>query len=338
MAKQAHDYQSILSGLKQKNYKPVYFLTGEEPYFIDLLSDYILANVLDETEKEFNQIVLYGNDVDIKTIINTAKRYPLMSSHQVIVVKEAQHLSNLDDLSYYLKQPQTSTILVFCYKYKKVDGRKKFVSDIDKIGILFESKKLYDNQVPLFISNYLQEKGVRIDPKAGQMLADYLGTNLSNIVNELDKLVIGKSSDTNIITPEIVEKNVGISKDFNNFELLNAIITKNTFKANQIVFYFERNPQNNPIVLTLTVLYNFFSNLMVYYYLTDKSPGNASRELGVNPYFVKDYQLAAKNFNGWKTMEIISFLRIYDAKSKGVNNSSASGSELLKELVYKILH
>jgi DNA polymerase-3 subunit delta len=338
MAKQTQDYKQILSDLKQKNYKPVYLLMGEEPYFIDLISDYILANVLDESEKEFNQMVLYGNDVDMKAVINTAKRYPLMSSYQVIVVREAQHLSNLDDLSFYLKQPQPSTILVFCYKYKKVDGRKKFVSEIDKMGVLFDSKKLYDNQIPLFIENYLKEKGIKIDPKAGQVLADYLGTNLGNVVNELDKLIIGKSPDTTLITPEMVEKNVGISKDFNNFELLSAIIAKNTLKANQIVFYFERNPKNNPIVLTLTVLYNFFSNLMVYYYLPDKSQGSVARELGVNPYFVKDFQVASKNFNGWKTMEIISLLRIYDAKSKGVDNNSASGGELLKELVYKMLH
>jgi len=338
MAKQTTDYQSVLSDLKQKKYKPVYFLMGEEPYYIDVISDYILNNVLDESEREFNQMVLYGNDVDIKTVINTAKRFPMMSPYQVVVVKEAQNIKNLDELSFYLQKPQPSTILVFCYKYGKPDGRKKFMTEIDKSGILFESKKLYDNQVPAFITNHLKEKGVGIDPKATQILADYLGANLGNIVNELDKLVIGKPAGTNTITPELVEKNVGISKDFNNFELLNALITKDVFKANQIVFYFEQNPKNNPLVLTLTVLYNFFSNLMVYYYLKDKSQGAVARDLGVNPYFVKDYQAAAKNFTGWKTMEIISLLRTYDAKSKGVENSSASDGELLKELVYKILH
>ena len=338
MAKQANDYQSILSDLKQKKYKPVYFLMGEEPYYIDMISDYILDNVLEESEKEFNQMVLYGNDVDVKTVINTAKRFPMMSPYQVVVVKEAQNIKNLDELSFYLQKPQPSTILVFCYKYGKPDGRKKFVTEIDKTGVLFESKKMYDNQVPTFIVNYLKEKGVSIDPKATQILADYLGTNLGNIVNELDKLVIGKPAGMNAITPELVEKNVGISKDFNNFELLNALTTKNIFKANQIVFYFEQNPKNNPLVLTLTVLYNFFSNLMVYYYLPDKSQGAVARDLGVNPYFVKDYQAAARNFNGWKTMEIISLLRTYDAKSKGVENASAPDGELLKELVYKMLH
>ncbi len=337
MAKQTTDYQSILSDLKQKKYKPVYFLMGEEPYYIDVISDYILNNVLDESGREFNQMVLYGNDVDIKTVINTAKRFPMMSPYQVVVVKEAQNIKNLDELSFYLQKPQSSTLLVFCYKYGKPDGRKKFVTEIDKSGVLFESKKLYDNQVPAFITNHLKEKGVAIDPKATQILADYLGTNLGNIVNELDKLVIGKPAGTNTITPELVEKNVGISKDFNNFELLNALTNKDVFKANQIVFYFEQNPKNNPLVLTMTVLYNFFSNLMVYYYLKDKSQGAVARDLGINPYFVKDYQTAAKNFNGWKTMEIISLLRMYDAKSKGVENSASDG-ELLKELIYKILH
>ncbi|MDR1729621.1 MAG: DNA polymerase III subunit delta [Prevotellaceae bacterium] len=337
MAKQTTDYQSILSDLKQKKYKSVYFLMGEEPYYIDIISDYILNNVLDEPEREFNQMVLYGNDVDIKTVINAAKRFPMMSPYQVVVVKEAQNIKNLDELSFYLQKPQLSTLLVFCYKYGKPDGRKKFMTEIDKTGVLFESKKLYDNQVPAFITNHLKEKNVGIDPKATQILADYLGTNLGNIVNELDKLVIGKPAGTNTITPELVEKNVGISKDFNNFELLNALINKDVFKANQIVFYFEQNPKNNPLVLTMTVLYNFFSNLMVYYYLKDKSQGAVARDLGINPYFVKDYQTAAKNFNGWKTMEIISLLRTYDAKSKGVENSAPDG-ELLKELVYKILH
>jgi DNA polymerase-3 subunit delta len=186
--------------------------------------------------------------------------------------------------------------------------------------------------------NHLKEKGVGIDPKATQILADYLGTNLGNIVNELNKLIIGKPAGTNTITPELVEKNVGISKDFNNFELLNALITKNVFKANRIVFYFEQNPKNNPLVMTLSVLSNFFFNLMVYYYLPDKSESTVMRDLGVNYYQAKDYSVAARNFNGWKTMEIISLLRTYDAKSKGVENSSAPDGELLKELVYKILH
>ena len=338
MAKQTADFQNILLSLKQQNYKPVYFFMGEEPYYIDLLSDYILENVLNESEKAFNQTVLYGNDVDIKTVINAAKRFPMMSLYQVVVVKEAQNISNMDDLYYYLQKPQLSTILVFCYKYKKMDSRKKFMQEIDKIGVIYESKKIRDYQVPAFIVNYLREKGLKIEAKASQILADYLGTNLGNVVNELDKLLIGKPAEMNTITPDLVEKNVGISKDFNNFELLNALGTKNILKANQIVFYFEQNPKNNPLILTLTAFYNFFANLMVYYYIPDKTQDNVSKILGINPYFVKDYQIASKNFTGRKTMEIISLLRTYDAKSKGIENSSTSDGELLKELVYKILH
>ena len=338
MAKQTNSFQSILSDLKQKNYKPIYFLTGEEPYYIDVLSDYILDNVLDESEKEFNQTVLYGNDVDMKTVINVAKRFPMMSPYQVVVVKEAQNIKNLDDLSFYLQKPQPTTILVFCYKYSKLDGRKKYVAEIEKKGILFESKKIYDKDVAPFILNHLKEKGVGIDPKATSILADYLGTNLSNIVNELDKLVIGKPAEVNTITPELVEKNVGISKDFNNFELVNALIHRDVFKANRIVFYFEQNPKNNPIQATLAILYSFFSNLMIYYYLKDKSDSAVMKELGVNFYQAKDFPIAARNFKGVKTMEIISLLRTYDAKSKGVGNSSASSGELFKELVYRILH
>ena len=338
MAKKSSDFQSILSDLKQKVYKPIYFLMGEEPYYIDVISDYIQNNALSDTEREFNQMVVYGVDVTMREVINMAKRYPMMAPYTVIIVKEAQNLDNLDDLSYYLQKPQSTSILVFCYKYKKVDARKKYISEISSQGVLFESKKLYDNQVAAFIGDYLKNEGLGIEPKAAQMLTDFLGTNLSSIVNELDKLIISRPAEVKVVTPDLVEKNVGISKDFNNFELLNALINKNVYKANQIVFYFEQNPKSNPLVLTITVLFNFFSNLMLYYYIQDKSPTNVAHELGVNPYFVKDYQTAASKFNGWKTMEVISLLRTYDAKSKGVDNSSASGGELLKELVYKILH
>jgi len=338
MAKKSNDFQSILSDLRQKVYKPIYLLMGEEPYYIDVISDYIQNNVLTETEREFNQMVVYGADVSMREVINMAKRYPMMSSHTVIIVKEAQNLDNLDDLNFYLQKPQETSILVLCYKYKKVDARKKFVTEISNKGVLFESKKLYDNQVPAFIGDYLKKEGLGIEPKAAQMLTDFLGANLSNIVNELDKLIISRPQGATLITPDLVEKNVGVSKDFNNFELLNALINKDVLKANQIVFYFEQNPKSNPLVLTLTVLFNFFSNLMLYYYIKDKSPSNVAQELGVNPYFVKDYQTAASKYNAWKTMEIVSLLRIYDAKSKGIDNSSASDGELMKELVYKILH
>ncbi|MCQ2193761.1 MAG: DNA polymerase III subunit delta [Paludibacteraceae bacterium] len=337
MAAKANDFQTILSDLKQKRYLPVYFLMGEESYYIDEISNYIQNNVLSEEEREFNQVIVYGDSTTTKEVITMARRYPMMSKYVVIIVKEAQNLSDLDLLSFYLQKPQTSTILCFCHKYKKVDSRKKFVKDLEKVGVLFESKKLYDNQVPPFIVNYLKEKGLNIDPKATQLLTDLLGTDLSKVVNELDKLCISKLPN-NLVTADVVSENVGINKDFNNFELLSALVNKDVMKAYRIARYFEQNPKNNPLVLTITVLFNFFSNLMLYYYIPDKSPYNVAKELGVNVYFAKDYQTAASKYNGWKTMEIISLLRIYDAKSKGVDSIGVSDGELLKELIYRILH
>ncbi|MCQ2216999.1 MAG: DNA polymerase III subunit delta [Paludibacteraceae bacterium] len=337
MAAKGVDFQSIMSDLKQKVYKPVYFLMGEEPYYIDEISNYIQNNVLTEEEREFNQSVLYGDEVTTKEVLTMARQYPMMSKYVVIIVKEAQNLSDLEDLAYYLQKPQSTTILVFCHKYKKVDGRKKFVAELPKVGVLFESKKLYENQVPTFIVNYLKNKGLQIDPKATQLLTDFLGTDLSKVVNELDKLAISKPQN-NMVTADVVSANVGINKDFNNFELLTALINKDVLKANRIVRYFEQNPKNNPLVLTITVLFNFFTNLMLYYYIPDKSPANVAKELGINIYFAKDYQTAASKYNGWKTLQIISLLRTYDAKSKGIDSNGVPDGQLLKELVYLILH
>ncbi len=337
MAAKSTDFQTILSDLKQQVYKPIYFLMGEEPYYIDEISNYIQNNVLSEEEREFNQVVLYGDAVTTKEVITMARRYPMMSKYMVIIVKEAQNLSDLDDLVYYLQKPMSSTILVFCHKYKKVDVRKKFVAELPKVGVLFESKKLYDNQVPTFISDYLKGKGLQIEPKATQLLTEFLGTDLSKVVNELEKLSLLKPKD-NLLTADIVGANVGINKDFNNFELLNALVNKDVLKANRIVLYFEQNPKNNPLVLTITVLFNFFSNLMLYYYIKDKSPANVAKELGINVYFVRDYQTAASKYNGWKTLQIIALLRTYDAKSKGIDSAGVPDGELLKELVYMILH
>ncbi|MBO4805102.1 MAG: DNA polymerase III subunit delta [Paludibacteraceae bacterium] len=337
MAAKSTDFQTILSDLKQQVYKPIYFLMGEEPYYIDEISNYIQNNVLSEEEREFNQVVLYGDAVTTKEVITMARRYPMMSKYMVIIVKEAQNLSDLDDLVYYLQKPMSSTILVFCHKYKKVDVRKKFLAELPKVGVLFESKKLYDNQVPTFISDYLKGKGLQIEPKATQLLTEFLGTDLSKVVNELEKLSLLKPKD-NLLTADIVGANVGINKDFNNFELLNALVNKDVLKANRIVLYFEQNPKNNPLVLTITVLFNFFSNLMLYYYIKDKSPANVAKELGINVYFVRDYQTAASKYNGWKTLQIIALLRTYDAKSKGIDSAGVPDGELLKELVYMILH
>ncbi|MTK53946.1 DNA polymerase III subunit delta [Paludibacter sp.] len=338
MAKKSDSYEQILDKLKRKEYAPVYYFMGEEPYYIDLLADYIEENVLDEMEKSFNQTVLYGKDTDIRTVINAAKRFPMGSQYQVVIVKEAQQLKAIDELSFYLQKPLASTILVFCHKYGTLDKRKKVTSEIEKNGVLFVSEKLRDYQIPPWIVKYLADRKVKISEKAALMLTEFLGTDLSKVANELDKLLITKPASEPTITPELIEKNIGISKDFNNFELQSAIVAGDVLKVNRIVRYFADNPKNNPIIVTLSVLFNFFSNLMVYHYLQDKSQANVARELGVNPYFVKDFQAAAKRFSAAKTLRIIAWLRECDAHSKGIENVSTDAGDLLKELVYKMLH
>ncbi|MGM9746896.1 MAG: DNA polymerase III subunit delta [Paludibacteraceae bacterium] len=339
MAKQAITYEQIMADLQRKAYKPVYMLTGDEPYYIDKIADYIEQNVLTEDEKAFNQMVVYGKDTDLREIIIAAKRFPMMADHQVIIVKEAQSIKNYDDLVFYLQQPQPSTILVFCHKYDKLDGRKKSTLAIAEKGVLFESKKLYDNQVAGWITAYGKQKNVSIDAKTANMLADFLGNDLSRIVHEIDKLLILLAdSHQNCITPELVEQNIGISKDYNNFELLKALGERNILKANRIIDYFGKNPKNNPLIVTIAVVFNFFANLLLYHSLQDKSQMNVAAELKINPYFVRDYQQAARNYNTAKTLQIISDLRRADAQSKGFKNASATDTEILKELVFRILH
>ncbi|MBP8903805.1 MAG: DNA polymerase III subunit delta [Paludibacteraceae bacterium] len=339
MAKQSGiTYEQIMTDLRRKAYRPVYFLMGEEAYYIDQISDYIQNNILDESEVDFNLSILYGKDVDIDTVINAAKRYPMMAEFQVVIVKEAQLIKDWESLSYYLAKPLKSTILCFCYKYGKPDGRRIWVQDLNKHAVVFESKKLYDNQIGQWIRNYLGEKKVRITEKAEMMLTEFLGTDLSKIANELDKLLITKAPNELQITPELIEKNIGISKDFNVFELQDALIKKDILKVNRIVRYFGENKKSNPIQMVLAQLFNFFSNLMMFHYLPDKSPAVVASELKVNPYFTKDYIQAAKSFNAWKTMQIISEIRTTDARSKGIDDTGTESAYLLKELTFKILH
>ena len=262
MAKEV-TYEEIVRNLKNEVYSPIYFLMGEEDYYIDRISDYLVNHALTETEKEFNLTVLYGADTDIATVINAAKRYPMMSKYQVVVVKEAQHLRNIEELTYYLQKPLASTILVFCYKHGALDRRKKITAEIEKAGVLFESKKLKEAQLPGFISSYLKRKQVEIEPKASEMMAEFVGADLNRMAGELEKLIITLPAGQKRITPELIERNIGISKDYNNFELRNALIAKDVLKANQIVKYFEENPKNNPLQVTLAVLFNFFSNLIL---------------------------------------------------------------------------
>ena len=338
MAKQEFSYEQILSDLRNKKYAPVYFLMGEEPFYIDVISDFIQNNVLDETEKEFDQTILYGKDVDIATVINAAKRYPMMGGYQVLIVKEAQIIKDWDAIVHYLSNPLKSTILVLCYKYGTPDKRKKWFQEMGKIATVYESVKLRDYEVGSWITKYCKSKNVGIDDKAVAMLSEFLGTDLSKLVNELDKLVLTKPGDMKLITPDLVEKNIGISKDFNVFELQAAIINKDVLKANRIIRYFAENKKANPMVLILSQLFKFFSDLMMYHYLPDKSQGTVASELRINPYFVKDYQKAAQSFNAWKTMNIISFIRETDARYKGIDNPSTDEGDLMKELIFKILH
>ena len=330
-------FNEILANLRKKVYQPVYFLMGDETYFIDEICDYIANNVLNESEKEFNQTVLYGKDTDVATIISESKRFPLMGEHSVVIVKEAQNIRKIEDLEVYLEQPQLSTILVICYKYKTLDKRKKFAKELAKKAVLFESKKLYDNQIPDWIQNYLSKHNYSIHPKAAFLLSEYLGADLGKITNELDKLmlIIEKGQE---ITSDIIERNIGISKDFNNFELNNAMARKDVLRANLISNYFAANPKDNPFVVTISVLFGFFHKTLIYHTLKDKSKNTVASALKINPFFVKDYELAARNYSKSKLLKIISLLREYDLKSKGVNNSSITDGELIKELVYKILH
>ena len=330
-------FNEIITDLKNKIYYPVYFLTGEEPFYIDEISSYIEKNVLSEDEKEFNQTVIYGRETDVPTIVSYAKRFPMMSNYQVVIVKEAQQINKIEELAPYIENPLKSTLLVICYKYRKFDKRTTFASKIKKNSVLFESAKLYDNKIPDWINDNLKQKGYSITPKASFLLSEYLGTDLSKISNEISKLIINLPENTQI-TDVHIEENIGISKDFNVFELQKTLGKKNVYKSNQIINYFAANPKENPIVKIIWILYIFFSKLLIYHQLKDRSRNNIASALSISPDFVYDYENAAKNYSFEKLSKIISYLREYDVKSKGVGNISAKDGELMKELVFKILH
>ena len=331
------DHKSILSDLEKKIYHPVYFLSGEEPFYIDMISDYIEDNVLTEEEKGFNQTVFYGRDTEVTTIIESSRRFPMMANQQVIIVKEAQDIKKIEELKAYVEKPLKSTILVLNYKYKKIDKRTAFAKAVKSNGVLFESARMYENKVPKWIEEYLADSGFSITPQASVMLSEYLGTSLSKIANELKKLVIALPSKTRI-TPEHIEKNIGISKDYNIFELQNALGAKNILKANRIINHFGANPKSNPIQRTVVSLHTFFSKLFMLHFLKDKSENGVAASLGVHPFFAKDYIAAARRYGPPKIYEIIGILREYDMKSKGYGNVSVSVGDLQKEMIYKILH
>jgi DNA polymerase-3 subunit delta len=332
------DFNKILSDLKNKDYYPVYLLEGEEPYFIDRISDYITANVLTEAEKGFNQTILYGKDTDIDTIISAARRFPMMSSRQVIVVREAQNLRNIEELVHYAENPLSSTLLVLNYKYKKLDKRKKLYKAVNKNGAYFEAKPLYENQIPAWINKYLKAQNFGIEPRAVQMISDHVGNNLKRIVNELEKVTISIPPGMSITTAD-VERNIGISKDFNTFELQTALGNKDVLKANRIVNYIAANPKMSPLPVVFGVLLSFFRKILIYHSSSEKTNKMAiARALGVNPYFMNDYIVAARNYNRMKAANAISLLREYDMRSKGARGGSTDNGDLLREMVFKLIH
>lgn len=336
----------IIKDLKARKFKPLYLLQGEEPYFIDQVVDYIEHNVLNDGEKGFNQTVLYGKDTDMATILTAAKRYPMMSEYQVIVVKEAQDLKwpkegegsgkEAEVVLNYFEKPLPSTILVFAYKYATFDKRKKIYKTISKSGTIFQSDLVRDYKLAPWIEDFIKEKGYKIAPQAVALMAEYLGTDLSKIANEVEKLCLNISKDTTIQTDHI-QKNIGISKEYNVFELQKALATRNVLKCNQIINYFAANPKANPMVMIMANLNGYFTKILKYHYLPNKN--DAAKELGVSPYFIKDYEVAARTFNDAKTFQIISLLREYDLKSKGLDSTgNVSDGELMKEMVFKMIH
>ncbi len=330
-------FEQIRSDLKNKKYFPVYLLTGEESYFIDELTNYIEEQVVPDNEKDFNLNIVYGKDTDAGMIIDYARQFPMMAERQAVVVREAQEVRNLEELMSYIENPSSTTLLVLCYKYKKLDKRRALVKAIEKKGVFFESQKVYENRIPDWIRDFIRERGMEITPKATLMLTEYLGTDLTRIVNEINKLLIN-IPEKKEIDDALVEKHVGVHKDFNVFELQKALGNRDIFRANQIAAYFASNPRENPLSRVLSILYVFFSKVLIYHQLKDKSRSNAAAALSVNPFFLQDYQNTARNYHPGQLTRIISCLREYDLKSKGVDNVSADDGELLKELVFKILH
>ncbi|PTX42332.1 DNA polymerase III delta subunit [Christiangramia gaetbulicola] len=330
--------RQIVTDIQKGNIKPIYFLMGEEPYYVDKISDFIAENILTEEERGFNQMTIYGRDSNIDDIVSNAKRYPMMAERQVVIVKEAQDLSRtIEKLVDYAENPQPTTVLVVCYKYKKIDKRKKLHKAIAKTGVIFEGKRMYENQVGDWIIKTLKARGFGISPKAAQMLVEFLGTDLGKIDNELQKLQLICPEGTTI-SPEIIEQNIGISKDFNNFELRKAIGEKDTLKAHRIINYFAQNPKDNPMVVTVSLLFSYFSQILQYHGLSDKSKGAVAKQLKVNPYFVNDYVNAARNYPMKKVSHAISLLQETDVKSKGVGAANVSQGDLLKELLVKIMN
>ena len=328
-----------MSELKSGVYHPVYYLMGEEGYYTDKITDYIIENSLSEMERDFNLTVYYGLESDIDTIITAAKRFPMMAERQVIIVREAQMLKNIDNLLFYLQNPQPTTVLVFAHKNGSIDKRKKVATELERKGVVLDSKKVRDDQLPAFINARMREKGLTADEKSVLMIRESIGNDLARIAGEVEKLSIAMPSDATHITPEIVEEHIGISKEFNNFELQNALVNKDIYKANKIINYFAQNPKKNPIQMTLALLFSFFSNVMMSYYAPDKSERGVAEFLGLrSTWGVGDYIKAMRNYKAMHVMEILHLIRLADAQSKGAEGPQLPDGEIMRELLYKILH
>jgi len=334
-------YDSIMQDLRQGKYLPVYYLMGDEPYYIDKISDYIAEHALQPEERDFNQTIMFGSDVTASQVADAARRYPMMAERQVVIVKEAQNLKQTDALEKYCKKPSPQTVLVMCHKNGTIDGRKReYTKAIREAGVLFESKRLRDRDLPHFIDSYLRQREVAIDPKSTQLIADSIGADLSRLTSELEKVIISLPEGDRRVTPQVVEDQIGVSKDFNAFELRDAIVNRNVFKANQIIKYFDNNPKTGGLYSLLPMIFNYFQNLMIAFYAPNPNSQEAVAEwLELrSPWAAKDYMTGKRNYSGMKVMQIISKIREIDAKSKGLDNPNTPSGELMKELIFYILH
>lgn len=333
-------YEQIVREVRAGQLKPIYYLMGEESYYIDRLADFIVGQVLRPEDLDFNLITYFGADTDIETIISSARAYPMGAEHLVVLVKEAQNLKRLERLELYLRQVQPTTVLIFCHKNGNLDGRLKVAALIKKLGVWFESKKLYDNQLPTFVTDYLRRKQVSVAPGAAEMVAEYVGADLNRIVSELDKLIIALPKEqARQVTPELVSRHIGMTKSFNIFELQDAIGRKDVLKTNRIAKYFDSNPREYPIQMVLPSLFKFFANLMMAYYAPDRSERGLSSWLGMTEWQVRKNVLPVmRYYPGGKVMQILSEIRRTDARSKGVGNTTTSSGELMRELIFFILH
>ena len=341
MAQIAVTYDSVMSELKARKFKPLYYLMGDESYYIDKISDWIAENVLQPEERDFNQTILFGSDVNASQIVDAAKRYPMMAEYQVLIVKEAQNIKNTEPLEKYFKQPMPSTILVLCHKNGKIDGRKTaYTKAIRDAGVLFESTKLKDRELPGFIEGYLKAREVTIDPKSTQMIADAIGADLSRLTSELDKVLLGLPKEDRRVTPQVVEDQIGVSKDYNAFELRDAIVNRNILKANQIIKYFDENPKAGGLYALLPLVFNYFQNLMIAHYCPQKGSQEALAQwLDMrSPWAARDYMTGMRNYSAMKVMQVIGKIREIDAKSKGLDNPNTPPGELMRELIFFIFH